>query len=93
MTRDPEEDSQSGGDKVLCSKCQTEFEASGEGREKFHFHLLDCGGVQDVLDNGKKKKKKKRGMGGGLKSTVRMLKKTLDDKDEKGTDTGKVNNP
>ena len=92
MTRDPEED-QSAGAKVICSKCQMEFEATEEGRQQFHLHLLDCGGVNDVLENGKKKKKKKRGMGGGLKSTVRMLKKTLDDKDEKGTDTGKVNNP
>ena len=91
MTRDPEEDAQSA--KVVCSKCQMEFEATEEGRQQFHLHLLDCGGVNDVLENGKKKKKKKRGMGGGLKSTVRMLKKTLDDKDEKGTDTGKVNKP
>ena len=92
MTRDPEEDK--AGAKVVCSKCQMEFEATEEGRQQFHLHLLDCGGVNDVLENGKKKKKKKkRGMGGGLKSTVRMLKKTLDDKDEKGTDTGKANNP
>merc|ERR1719336_3565462 len=86
VTRDPEED-KSAGAKVVCSKCQMEFEATEEGRQQFHLHLLDCGGVNDVLENGKKKKKKKRGMGGGLKSTVRMLKKTLDDKDEKGTDT------
>ena len=71
---------------ILCSKCQQEFEAGAEGREKFHFHLLDCGGVQDVLDTGKKKKKKKRGMGGGLKSTVRMLKKS--ESVGEGTDTG-----
>ena len=85
---DPEEISPSTPAKIICSKCQQEFDSSE--REKFHFHLLDCGGVQDILENGKKKKKKKRGMGGGLKSTVRMLKKTLDDKDDKGTDTGNV---
>ena len=90
VTLDPEESSPSTPDKIVCSKCQQEFESSAEEREKFHFHLLDCGGVQDILENGKKKKKKKRGMGGGLKSTVRMLKKTLDDKDDKGTDTGNV---
>ena len=90
VTRDPEEASQSAPARIVCSKCQQEFDSAGEGREKFHFHLLDCGGVQDILDNGKKKKKKKRGMGGGLKSTVRMLKKTLDEKEEKGTDTGEV---
>ena len=73
---------------ILCSKCQLEFETGPEGREKFHFHILDCGGVQDVLDTGKKKKKKKRGMGGGLKSTVRMLKKS--ESVGEGTDTGNI---
>ena len=81
-----EESSPAAAATILCSKCQLEFEAGPEGREKFHFHLLDCGGVQDVLDTGKKKKKKKRGMGGGLKSTVRMLKKS--ESVGEGTDTG-----
>lgn len=50
--------------------------------------MLECGGVADAVETGKKKKKKKRGMGGGLKSTVRMLKKSENDKD--GTDNGKI---
>ena len=83
-----EESSQASTPGLLCSKCQLEFEAGPEGREKFYVHLLDCGGVQDVLDTGKKKKKKKRGMGGGLKSTVRMLKKS--ESVGEGTDTGNI---
>ena len=81
-----EESSPAGSASILCSKCQLEFEAGPEGREKFHLHLLDCGGVQEAIDTGKKKKKKKRGMGGGLKSTVRMLKKS--ESVGEGTDTG-----
>merc|ERR1719510_1646590 len=80
-----EESSPAGSASILCSKCQLEFEAGPEGREKFHLHLLDCGGVQEAIDTGKKKKKKKRGMGGGLKSTVRMLKKS--ESVGEGTDT------
>ena len=83
-----EESSPAAAATILCSKCQLEFEAGPEGREKFHIHLLDCGGIQDVLDTGKKKKKKKRGMGGGLKSTVRMLKKS--ESVGEGTDTGNI---
>ena len=69
---------------MVCSNCGKEFDLS-EGSEHFHLHLLECGGAADVLDNGKKKKKK-RGMGGGLKSTVRMLKKS--EHSLEGTDTG-----
>ena len=73
------------GSKSETSKCNSEF--NDLDGDKFHLHLLECGGVGDLLDTGKKKKKK-RGMGGGLKSTVRMLKKSVS-QDGNGTDTGK----
>merc|ERR1719225_1586301 len=69
---------------LKCSKCQMEFTKN----EDFYHHILECGGVEDLVES-KKKKKKKRGMGGGLKSTVRMLKQA----DKEGTDTGDEQSP
>ena len=55
----------------VCSNCQQVFEHGNLG--SFHSHILDCGGVSSLVETGKKKKKKPGA--GGLKSTVRMLKK------------------
>ena len=71
---------------LKCSKCQMEFIKN----EDFYHHILECGGVDDLVETRKKKKKKKR-MGGGLKSTVRMLKQA--DTQQEGTDTGDEQSP
>ena len=64
-----------------CSKCETGFDRSTD----FHAHILICGGLSP-WDLTSSKKKKRKGHGGGLKSTVRMLKKSSQSRD--GTDTG-----
>ena len=67
--------------KFRCSKCETDFDAS----QDFHTHILICGGMSPWEIHSTKKRKRK-GHGGGLKSTVRMLKKSSQSRD--GTDTG-----
>ena len=56
----------------VCSNCQQVFEHESLGL--FHSHILECGGISSLNDMGKKKKRKTGA--GGLKSTVRMLKKS-----------------
>ena len=58
--------------------------------EDFYHHILECGGVADLVET-RKKKKKKRDMGGGLKSTVRMLKQV--NANQEGIDTGDEQSP
>ena len=53
-----------------CSKCLENFPIASD----FHAHILLCGGV--ALVSPTKKGRRRKGHGGGLKSTVRMLKKS-----------------
>jgi len=52
-----------------CSKCQQLFQLATH----FHSHILGCGVSEDEMPT---RRKRKRGHGGGLKSTVRMMKKS-----------------
>ena len=71
VTRDPEQVSSSVS---TCSKCETRFEQ----QEQFYNHILECGGVNTSVEPSSSKKKKKKTGAGGLKSTVRMIKKGED---------------
>ena len=86
VRREAENDASRSAVALKCSKCQMEFTKN----EDFYHHILECGGVDDLMETRKKKKKKRR-MGGGLKSTVRMLKQA--DANQEGTDTGDEQSP
>ena len=83
VKREAENEANSSTVSLKCSKCQMEFTKN----EDFYHHILECGGVENLVES--KKKKKKRGMGGGLKSTVRMIKQA----DQEGTEPGDEQSP
>jgi hypothetical protein len=67
---------------MTCSKCG---EATLVGQD-FHSHILICGGLKPWDISPSKRKRRKGGHGGGLKSTVRMIQKSGQSRDN--TDTG-----
>jgi hypothetical protein len=67
---------------LTCSKCS---EATLVGQD-FHSHILICGGLKPWDISPSKRKRRKGGHGGGLKSTVRMIQKSGQSRDN--TDTG-----
>lgn len=69
---------------LTCSKCGSTFAENSE----FHGHILQCGGLSPWDRSPSKRRRKRKGHGGGLKSTVRMLKKSSQSSRD-GTDTGK----
>ena len=55
-----------------CSKCEEKFDVASD----FHAHILLCGGLPLAALSPTKRGRRRKGHGGGLKSTVRMLKKS-----------------
>jgi hypothetical protein len=72
---------------MTCSKCG---EATLVGQD-FHSHILICGGLKPWDISPSKRKRRKGGHGGGLKSTVRMIQKSGQSRDN--TDTGSFAHP
>ncbi|RXG55155.1 hypothetical protein Avbf_03300 [Armadillidium vulgare] len=88
---------------LICTHCKLKF----ENRETFHFHVIDCGGINQIIINKKKQKKgirfrRRKGQGvpsrrypnnrnNGINSTVISSKRSA----ERGTGmpSGNENNP